>query len=49
MIYDFQELNQLDKIPYLKEIKIDIKKSISLDYQTILVHKYFWPTKEGLL
>ena len=47
MIYDFQELNQLDKIPYLKEIKIDIKKAISLDYQTILVHKYFWPTKEG--
>ena len=49
MIYDFQELNQLDKIPYLKEIKIDIKKTISLDYQTILIQKYFWPNKGNYL
>lgn len=45
MIYDFKELEQLDNIPYLKEIKIDIKKVISEEYQAILVHKYFWPVK----
>lgn len=41
MIYDFKELKQLDNLPYLKDIEIDIKKVLSEDYQVILVNKYF--------